>query len=91
MFGIFKVKVLNFFVIEKIRVCLELNFSGDVLYDLKIFVGDSEFKFDKIKVGGFYFDLKISFELISGVFVVVFDEYFLIFNDVILCMEIDKF
>ncbi|HCS1685110.1 TPA: hypothetical protein OQP57_004403, partial [Salmonella enterica subsp. enterica serovar Typhi] len=53
--------------------------------------GDSEFKLDKIKAGGFYLDSKISFELTSGASAVVPDEHFSIFNDAISCMEIDKF
>ena len=68
-----------------------MNSSGDALHDLRIFVGDSEFKLDKIKAGGFYLDSKISFELTSGASAVVPDEHFSIFNDAISCMEIDKF
>jgi len=91
VFGISKVKVSNLPVTEKTRACLELNSSGDALHDLKVFVGDSEFKLDKIKAGGFYLDSKISFELTSGASAVVPDEHFSIFNDAISCMEIDKF
>ncbi|HHP1337606.1 TPA: hypothetical protein ACRX9Q_001609 [Klebsiella variicola] len=91
VFGISKVKVSNLPVTEKTRACLELNSSGDALHDLKSFVGDNDFKLDKIRVGALYHDSKISFELTSGASAIIPEEHLLTFNNVISCMEIDKF
>lgn len=91
VFAISKVKVSNISVTEKTRACLELNSSGDALYDLKGFVGDDDFKLDKINVGGLYHDSKFRFELTSGASAVIPEEHVSIFNNAISCMEIDKF
>ncbi|WP_313050421.1 hypothetical protein [Atlantibacter subterraneus] len=91
VFAISKVKVSNISVTEKTRACLELNSSGDALYDLKGFIGDDDFKLDKIKAGGLYYDSKFSFELTSGAYAVIPEEHVSLFNNAISCMEIDKF
>lgn len=90
VFGISKVKVSNLPVTEKTRASLELNSSADALHDLKVFIGDNDFKLDKIKAGGFYHDSKFSFELTSGASAVIPEEHVSIFNDVIALMELDK-
>ncbi|ELA3609951.1 hypothetical protein [Klebsiella variicola] len=91
VFGISKVKVSNLPVTEKTRACLELNSSGDALQDLKGFVGDNDFKLDKIKVGGLYLNSKLSFELTSGASAVIPEEHVLVFNDAISSMELAKY
>ncbi|WP_447887809.1 hypothetical protein [Serratia fonticola] len=90
IYGISKVKVSNLPVTEKTKASLELNSSGDALHDLKVFVGDSEFKLDRIKAAGFYNDSRFNFELSSSASAIVSEEQISIFNDVIAIMEMDK-
>ncbi|MFG6076900.1 hypothetical protein [Erwinia sp. OPT-41] len=90
VFAISKVKVSNLPVTEKTRACLELNSSGDALHDLRSFIGEDEFKLDKIKVRALYHDSKLSFELTSGASAAIPEEHVPIFNDAISCMELDK-
>ncbi|MEQ5052418.1 hypothetical protein ABN154_11415 [Klebsiella michiganensis] len=90
VFAISKVKVSNLPVTEKTRACLELNSSGDALHDLRSFIGEDEFKLDKIKVRALYHDSKLSFELTSGASAAIPEEHVSIFNDAISCMELDK-
>ncbi|MFP1753986.1 hypothetical protein ACLECX_15130 [Lonsdalea quercina] len=91
LFGIPKVKVSNLPVTKKTSACLELNSSGDALYDLKIFIEDNDFKLEKIKARGFYHDSKISFELTSGGSAVIPEEHISLFNDAISYIEIERF
>lgn len=87
VFGISKVKVSNVPVTNKTRASLEMNSTGNALHDLKDFVGNADFKLDKIKVDGVYHDSKICFELTSSASAVIHEDHISIFNDVVSQME----
>lgn len=91
VFGIPKVKASNISVTERTRAVLELNSSGDAMHDLKAFVGNDEFKLDKIKVTGFLRNSKFNFELTSNASAVMPEEHVSVFNDVIANIEAAKF
>lgn len=90
LLGISKVKVSNIPVNEKTKAALELSSSGDALHDLKFFVGDGEFKLDKIKATGLCDDSKFEFELSSSAYASVPDEQVSVFNKVIALIENNK-
>lgn len=87
VFGISKVKVSNIPVAEKTKATLELSSSSDALRDLKLFIGNDNFKLDKIKATGLFHESKLVFEISSSASATVPQEYFTIFNNTIRLIE----
>lgn len=90
IFGIPKIKISNLPVSEKTKASLELNSSGDALFDLKKFTSSEEFTLEKIKVSGFIESSKVSFELSSTASAFVPDNYSPLFNAAIGLLEKSK-
>lgn len=90
IFEISKVKVSNIPVAEKTKATLELSSSSDALKDLKAFIGNDDFKLDRIKATGLFYDSKLAFEISSSASGIVPEQYFSIFNDTMIHIERDK-